>query len=439
MSDHLPLPRVRQAPTDPAFYANPYPTYAAMRGAGDLVFWEDYGFWCAAGYERVSALLRDRRFGREITHVATRAELGWPEIPEHLAPFYAFEAHSMLEREPPTHTRLRGLVNRAFVSRAIDRLKPTIAAIVDAALDRMIARRGQATTHDQRAGEPASGLGFAAAATGLVGAEAVDLVEAFATPVPVETICALLGVDVRLAPQMLAWSHAMVGMYQFGRTRAEEDAAVAATLAFSELMRGIIDARRGAPGDDLLSDLIAAADGSDRLSEDELITTAILLLNAGHEATVHAIANAVPLILSVEPERRPALFRDDDATERTVEECLRYDPPLHLFTRYALDDVEIGPVRFRRGDRVGLLLAAANRDPDRWAIPDCFDPDRPVQPHASFGAGIHFCVGAALARAEIGIALPRLIDRMPRLALVSDPVRRDAYHFNGYDRLAVTW
>ena len=439
MSDHLHKPRIRQAPTDPTFYANPYPTYAAMREAGELVFWEDYGFWCAAGYERVSALLRDRRFGREITHVATRAELGWPEIPEHLAPFYAFEAHSMLEREPPTHTRLRGLVNRAFVSRAIDRLKPTIAAIVDGALDRMVARREQARHRDDGASGALSGTDVAAAPAEWAGAGVVDLVEVFATPVPVETICALLGVDVRLAPQMLAWSHAMVGMYQFGRTRADEDAAVAATCAFSDLMRGIIDARRRVPGDDLLSDLIAAADGGDRLSEDELITTAILLLNAGHEATVHAIANAVPLILAIDPQRREALFRDEHATERTVEECLRYDPPLHLFTRYALEDVEIGPVRFRRGDRVGLLLAAANRDPARWKVPEGFAPTRPVQPHTSFGAGIHFCVGAALARAEMGIALPRLISRLPELALAAEPVRRDAYHFNGYDRLAVTW
>jgi cytochrome P450 len=394
------LTPLSQSPRDPSFVQSPWAFYDRARAAGPLFLWDDYGFPCAAGHAAVSALLRDRRFGRE----APAGVL--PEPPARLAPFYAVEAHSMLEREPPAHTRLRGLVARAFVSRRIAAMAPEIAAL-------------------------SAGLiaGFAGAG--------VDLLPAWAERIPVIVICRLLGVPEAMADQLLSWSHDMVAMYQARRDRAVEDRAVAATLAFTAFVRAHIAERRRRPADDLLGALIAAEAAGDRLSEPELVTTCILLLNAGHEATVHALGNGVRAILE---SRLPpgSLLDGEAATAATVEECLRFEPPLHLFTRYALDEVEVFGHRFARGDKVGLLLGAANRDPAVWAEPGRFDPERGGEGHVSFGAGIHFCVGAPLARLEMQVALPDLFRRLPGLRLAAPPVWADRYHFRGLEALLVT-
>lgn len=398
--------RVRLSPVDPAFVQNPYPAYEAIRRACPLFFWDEYGHWCAASHAKVSALFRDRRFGRDVSHVATREELGWAPIPEHLAPFYAFEARSMLEREPPAHTRLRALVNRAFVSRMVERQRPRVATLACTLIDCF-----------------PSGTPF-------------DLLTAFAEPIPVTVIADLLGVSADHAPQLLSWSHSMVAMYQFGRTRAVEDQAVAATLAFSGFIRDLARERQGRPGDDILSLLLAAAADGDRLSEDELVTNAILLLNAGHEATVHAIGNGVAALLRTGC-LAPPLFATPDATAATCEELLRFDPPLHMFTRYALESVELEGVRLQVGDRIGLLIGAANRDPALFVAPDRLDPTRPSAPHVAFGGGIHFCIGAPLARLELQVALPILSERCPNLQLAEPPAFADRYHFRGLERLMV--
>jgi unspecific monooxygenase len=388
-------------PRDPAFFNDPYPAYREIQAATPAFLWEEYGYWCLARHEDVNAALRDRRFGRQITHLVSREKLGWPEIPSQLAPFYGFEAHSLLELEPPAHTRIRGLVNRAFVARAIEGLRPRIAALTHTLIDTFAA--------DGRA----------------------DLLMSFATPIPVMVIADLLGVPRDMAPQLLAWSHDMVAMYQARRDDEIERRAVAATLEFSSFMRDYVESRRNGPRDDLLTQLIAAEQAGQKLSTDELVTTAILLLNAGHEATVHALGNGIKALL----ER--GLRADGDP--RLVEELLRYDAPLHLFTRYALEDVEFAGIKLRQGDEIGLLLGAANRDPTRFAEPDHFDPQREPCPHVSFGAGIHFCVGAPLARLEMQVALPILFQRLPRLALAGQPRYRDSYHFHGLERLDVTF
>ncbi len=400
--------RVRLDPRDPDFVQNPYPAYAAIRAACPLFLWEEYGHWCAAGHDDVSALLKDRRLGRQILHVASRAELGWPEEPGHLAPWRAVERHSLLELEPPDHTRLRGLVNRAFVSRQVERLKPRIAALAHELIDSFPASRG------------------------------VDLLEAFATPIPVIVIAELLGVPPARAPDLLAWSHAMVAMYQFGRTRQTEDAAVAATQAFAAFLRDYVRKRRHAPADDLITQLIAAEAAGDRLTEDELVSTCILLLNAGHEATVHVVGNGVKAVLEAGFDMGPALA-DEGAMAGLVEELLRFDAPLHMFTRYALEDVALGRVRLRKGEMIGLLLGAANRDPMRFPEPDRFDPARAPNPHVSFGLGLHFCLGAPLARLEVAEALRVLFDRLPGLRLDGRPAYRDSYHFHGLKALPVRW
>ncbi len=394
----------RQSPTDPAFVQDPYPAYERIRALGRAPVWEDYGFPVIPAHADVSAIFRDRRFGREITHVATREELGWPPIPDRLAPFYAFESHSLLEREPPAHTRLRRLASRAFTSRAIAALAPRIESLANALID-----------------------GF--------GPEP-DLIADYATPIPMTVIAELLGAPLDASAQMLSWSHDMVAMYEARRDREAEDRAVAATLAFSAFMRDLIAARRAAPGDALIDALIAAEDAGDRLTEPELVATCILLLNAGHEATVHGIGNAAKLALE---GRLPAAAFADPRADAAVEEALRLDPPLHLFTRYALQDAEAAGRRFRKGETVGLLLAAANRDPVAFPDPAQADLSRPdAARHQAFGGGIHFCVGAPLARLEMKIALATLFRRLPALRLAAPPRYSDRYHFHGLAALRVT-
>ncbi len=204
-------------PMDEAFYLDPYPSYHAIRAKVPQFKWEQYGYWCFARHEDVNTLLRDRRFGRQILHVASPEELGWPETPQHLKPFYDFESRSLLELEPPVHTRLRSLVNRSFLSRQVERLRPQITSLANGLIDRFEA------------------------------AHEVDLLTAYATPIPVIVICDLLGVPSEMAQQLLAWSHDMVAMYQARRDRAIEDAAVKATVEFSDFMRGYIAKRRQAP------------------------------------------------------------------------------------------------------------------------------------------------------------------------------------------------
>lgn len=380
---------LQQSPTDPAFVQDPYPFYERARAAGPFFRWTDYDLVCTGNSAAVNAIFRDRRFGREPV-----APL---PIPPHLAPFYAVEAHSMLELEPPRHTRLRNLVLRAFTSRRIAGLAPDIIAL----------------TEELVAAFPAGDF---------------DLLHAFAQPLPVRIIARLLGVPEEMAPDLLRWSNAMVGMYMAGRTRAMEDRAVAATEAFVAFLRAYVDDRRARPADDLITQLIAAESEGEKLSTDELIATCILLLNAGHEATVHTIGNGVKTLLETGTALASLAPENVDAT---VEEILRFDPALHMFTRWAYEEVEVMGHRFQRGDKVGLLLAAANRDPGVWDDPARFKPARPPKPLATFGAGLHFCVGAPLARLELQIALPILFQHHPKLALAARPEYADVYHFHG--------
>ncbi len=389
------MKHLTQSPTDPAFVQNPYAFYEIARAAGPFFYWTDYGLTCTGNAAAVNAIFRDRRFGREVPPEKA------PVIPDHLKPFYAVEAHSMLELEPPRHTRLRGLVLRAFTSRRIEALRPEIETLSHQLIDSF----------------PPGPF---------------DLLAHFGQKLPVIIIARLLGVPETMAPELLAWSNAMVGMYMAGRDRAREDRAVAATEAFVAFLRDYVGRRRADPRDDLITHLIAAEEDGERLSTDELITTCILLLNAGHEATVHALGNGVKTVL--ETGSQAALLADPEVT---LEEILRFDPPLHMFTRHAYEDVEVMGTRFRRGDQVGLLLAMANRDPGPWEDPQIFDPRRPVRPNASFGAGLHFCVGAPLARQELQIALPILFRRLPDLALTEPPVYADVFHFHGLKRLMV--
>ncbi len=399
--------RLRLDPHEPAFFQNPYDAYAFLHGASNAFFWEEFGFWCFGGYDDVNRLLRDRRFGRQSpTGVPDRRGVGMDR--SHLAAFDGIETNSMLELEPPVHTRLRTLVNRAFVSRQVERLRPRVEALANELIDRF---------------EPGQ----------------VDLLPSFASPLPITIIAEMLGVPVEMGPQLLVWSHQMVAMYMHSRTREIEETANRAARDFSDFLRGYVTERRKKPGDDLLSLLIAAQEDGQKLSEDELVSSAILLLNAGHEATVHQTGNAVRTLLMQggDPGR---FFTSPEATAATVEECLRFDAPLHMFTRYAYQEIEvISGVVVQLGETIGLLLGMANHDPLAFTEPGAFRPGRADQKNVSFGAGIHFCIGAPLARLELQVSLKTLFERQPQLHLAEEPRFRDTYHFHGLERLAVSF
>ena len=390
-SNPLALPEFGQNLRDAGFVQDPYAAYDRMRALGPLVWWHEYNMPCAVSHASANAILRDRRFGRTPPEPQ--------EHPAHLAPFYAVEAHSMLELEPPRHTRLRGLVLRAFTSRRIAGLAPEI----DALAHRLI---------DDLPGGP------------------FDLIDRFAQPLPVIIIARLLGVPESMAPDLLRWSHAMVAMYRAGRSRAEEELAVAATNDFVAFLRDYIERRRADPRDDLITHLIAAEEDGAKLSTDEMISTCILLLNAGHEATVHSLGNAVKTLLQT--GHYPA-----QPSDALIEECLRYDPPLHLFTRWAYEDIDVMGRIIPKGTQLACLLGAANRCPRHWDQPDGFNPARIAKPNLAFGAGLHFCLGAPLARLELHCALGVLTQRLPRLRLTAEPVYADIFHFHGLEALWV--
>ena len=303
----------------------------------------------------------------------------------------------MLELNPPRHTRLRGLVLRAFTSRRIAALEPEITTLCHDLIDKF------------PDGE-------------------FDLLDAYARTVPVIIIARLLGVPETRADDLLAWSNAMVAMYMSNRSREIEDRAIRATEEFVAFMRTYVDEKRTAPADDLISHLIAAEEVGEKLTTDELITTCILLLNAGHEATVHTLGNTVKTLLE----------RDIRTVDNaTVEEALRFDPPLHLFERWATEDCTLFGHTFKRGDKVSCLLGAANRDPEVYPDPHMFDPTRKGPIHTAFGGGIHFCVGAPLARLELRVALQVLFERCPNLKLTAQPHYADVFHFHGLKALLV--
>ncbi|HEY0773135.1 MAG TPA: cytochrome P450, partial [Nocardioidaceae bacterium] len=310
----------------------------------------------------------------------------------------------MMENEPPDHTRLRRLVAGAFARGHVERLRPRVRVLARELLDEV---------------DPA---GF-------------DVVGEYAEPLPVLVIAELLGVPTTLAPQLRAWSQAIVRMYEVAPGRPEQDAAVRAAADFAAMVRELARERASSPRDDLVSDLVAArvgsADGEARLSEDEVVASAVLLLNAGHEASVNVFGNGMVAMLS------RGLGPVAGRVPGCVEEMLRFDSALQLFERTATADVRIGEVTVERGQKIAALLGAANRDPAAFEDPDTFRPDRDPNPHLAFGAGVHFCLGAPLARMELAESLDLLWSRMPGLTLVDEPTPRGTFVLRGYTSVRV--
>ena len=388
-------------PTLPQVVANPYPVFAARR-AVEPVGWSDaLGEWVTFGHAEADAVLRHRGLGR-------LWRLRWPDEP--LSNYTLLHEHSLLENEPPTHTRLRRLVAAGFGRRQVERLRGRVTEIA----------RGLARDVRDAA----------------AGGSTVDLMPLYAEPLPVAVIATLLGVPDEDRGLLRPWSNAIVKLYEPAPPVDRRRAAETAATEYVGYVRGLIDYRRRHPGEDLLSDLIATrdADGS-RLSEDELVATAVLLQMAGHEASVNVVGNGTYALLS-HPAERARLTAD--LVPSAVEELIRYDSPLQLFERTATEPVRIGSVTVEPGQKIAALLGAANRDPAVFADPDRLDLARWPNPHLGFGAGIHFCLGAPLARVELQASLATLLTDLPGLALAGEPTRHPTFTHRGFATLPVT-
>ncbi|MFD3804836.1 cytochrome P450 [Streptomyces sp. NPDC058611] len=403
-------------PWDPAFVADPYPAYRELRERGRAVWYEPTGQWLVAHYADVSALLRDRRLGRTYLHRFSHEEFGRTAPPPEHEPFHELNGNGLLDLEDPAHARVRRLVAKAFTPRTVERLVPAVRRLARELVGQLVADGGG------------------------------DLLTAVAEPLPVAVIAELLGIPEADRGLLRPWSADICGMFELRPDEETARRAVRASVEFSAYLRALIADRRARPGEDLISGLIAAHDEDGRLSEQEMISTCVLLLNAGHEATVNTTANGWWTLLR-HPEQLAELRahpHPEDAASKylstAVDELMRFDTPLQMFERWVLDDIEIGDTVIPRGAEVALLFGSANRDPARFADPDVLDLARADNPHLTFGAGIHYCLGAPLARRELEASFGALLaPGVPPLRLVKEPRWRDGYVIRGLDELIVAF
>jgi unspecific monooxygenase len=365
--------------------ADPYPHFAAERSRHEVAWHEPSGSWLTFSHATAGAVLRNRRLGRIWRD---REPAGY------LEPFNLLHRNQMMENEPPEHTRLRRAVAGAFNRGHVERLRPRVQSL-------------------------------AASLLGDVDPAGFDVIGEYAEPLPVLVIAELIGLSVTDVPALRGWSQAIVRMYEPSPSARVVDEAVTAAGDFAGHVRDHLDRRRAEPGDDLTTDLLAAG-----LTDDELVAAVVLLLNAGHEASVNVFGNGLVALLSrgLRPGPDAAL---------TVEEMLRFDSALQLFERTATSSVAVGGVVVEEGQKIAALLGAANRDPAVFAAADTFDPSRDPNPHLAFGAGVHFCLGAPLARMELVESLAALFAAFPSLALAGEPESRGTFVLRGFRRVDV--
>jgi len=393
-------------PADPAFIADPYPVYRRLREEHPIMWNPATDQWLLSRHADVNRLLRDRRLGRTYLHHSTHAEMGRPEPPAWHAPFHELNDAGMLDLEPPDHTRLRRLVLKAFTPRTVEAMRDRIQAVVDGLID------------------------------GFDGAGEVDLIAQFAEPLPVTVIAELLGVPEADRYLLRPWSADICLMYELHPSDESAHRAVRASVEFGAYLRDLLSERRRRPGDDLISALAAVVDDGDTLTETELIGTCVLLLNAGHEASVNGAGNGWWTLFR-HPDQLARLRAEPRLLPTAIEELLRFDTPLSLFERWVLEPIEIEGVPLSRGQEVALLFGSANRDSAAFERPDDLDLARDPNPYLSFGAGIHYCLGAPLAKLELGIAFGTLLRRLPRLEPVEPPRWKPTFVLRGLETLQV--
>ncbi len=383
----------------PAFRDDPYPHYERFRGPNPLLRVADT-IWFALGHGDVTNLLRHPGMSTDESHATTEiGKTGPGEV----------KTQSLLFMDPPDHTRLRTLVARAFTPRRIEGLRAATEAITAELLDAMVADRAP-----------------------------VDLIQAFAYPLPVRVICSLLCIPAADEAVFTGWSRGIARSLDPTVLRsAEIDAAI--EQARSELrayLGDLLEFRRRTPGDDLLSGLAAVEADGDRISSGEVLSLAVLLLVAGHETTVNLIGNGVLALLRA-PDQLALLRRSPERVSGAVDELLRFDGPVQITQRIATEDMEVVGCKVHGGDEILLVLGAANRDPAVFAEPHRLDVTRDARRHVGFGGGIHHCLGAVLARMETQIALAALLDRFGRIELAGTPVRRPTFTLRGLESLPV--
>ena len=383
-------------PADPAFIADPYPVLNEIREATPIFWNESSQQWTLTRFSDVSETLRDRRLGRSYSHLYTHAEVGRTEPDPRWAAFQQHERWSLLCLEPPNHTRIRRLVAKVFTPRAVTALRPAVQGFADELLD---------TCREKGS---------------------FELLTDYAQPYSVAVICSMLGVPRADTQLLLDWSHAIVKMYELSTTDAVRQAANTAAAEYIDYTKALIAEKRRHPDGLLVSELVQVEDEGDRLTDDEIISTTMVLLEAGHEATVNTLGNGMRALLAHDGQWQRVVSGAVPA-KAAVEEMLRWDPPLHLFERWVLEDgVEIAGQPMAVGQEVAMLFGAAQRDPRRFPDPDRFDAARGDAGHIGFGGGIHFCVGAPLARQEIEVSVAGLAARFPDLAIAVQP----QYHPN---------
>ncbi len=401
-------PLVEFNPLSAEFRADPHSSYRLLREY-DPMHWSPFlGFWVLTRYADCVAVLRDaKRFSADPKDLAL-----YEAMMQGLGdnrPLMQMQEKWMLLLNPPDHTRLRTLVTKAFTPRVVENLRPRIQGIVDDLIDKV-----------KNAGP-------------------MDIIADLSYPLPVIVIAGMLGVPAEDRDKFKAWTTDLARTLDPIVSPEVLDAGDAATVAFAEYFKALVEKRRKDPQEDLLSALIAAEEQGDRLSEDELIATAVLLLGAGHETTMNLIGNGL-LALFRHPDQMAQLKSAPSLIQSAIEECLRFDGPVQMTARTALEDLEIGGTKIEKGQQAVIVLAAANRDPAQFADPDRFDITRKENPHIAFSHGIHYCLGAPLARVEAQIAVNTLLQRLPNLRLATEELEwREMVTLRGLKTLPVTF
>jgi cytochrome P450 len=393
-------------PSEPGFLADPYPTLNRLRESARVFYDDERERWFVTRHEDVRACLRDKRLGRNFRHVLAPEEIGVPPLDPRWQAFWDSERWSLLWLEPPDHTRIRKLVAAAFTPRAVEALREPSHELARELLEPLA-----------EAGE-------------------MELLYDYAQPYSIAVICRMLGVPLDRHRDLLAWSHRMVKMYELDVPLEAATAANRAASEFRDYVVELIQERRAKPRDDMVTALVEARVNGGRLSDDEIVSTVIVLLNAGHEATVNTLGNGT-LAFARHPAQWNRVVSERVPAAAALEELIRFDPPLQLFERWVLTDgFAIGDVPIPRGAKVALLFGAANRDPRLFDRPDEFDVGRRnAAQHIGFGGGIHVCIGAPLARIELEASIDALRGSWPDFQLLEEPRRTGAFVIWGLEEL----